>query len=429
LLAPADRWYEPIMAWTVVGGERAGLVATSVVALLLGCTSDSGQGGATDAASITAAVDTTTTDPSTTAEPEPTTTAPAGLCGNGVLDPGEACDDGNLDNSDACLNDCTQAVCGDGFVQLGVEECDDGNQQDDDGCTNACVVGEVQLCGNGVLDPGEECDDGNTFDDDNCLSTCVPYSCGDGVTHAVFEECDDGNDDDGDACVGCLHATCGDGYLHVGVEACDDGNLDNTDDCLVTCAAASCGDAFVHKTDEACDDGVNDGSYGGCEPGCLALAPRCGDGELQPEFETCDDGNTIAGDGCDDLCQQELPPECLGYVELAEADRSVTFNDGPGKVTKCDKQLGDHWYRFVTPAGVMLPSNAPKPFACGTDAPGWMLGVHPTEEEGVVERQVCFAWDTDCDWQTTIQVRNCGAYFVYKLANPPEECLRYCGTE
>src|SRR5690606_4315835 len=109
----------------------------------------------------------------------------------------------------------------------------------------------------------------------------------DGFVHAVFEECDDGNDADDDDCVGCLHAVCGDGYLHAGVEACDDGNPDNGDDCLSTCELATCGDGFVHKGDEVCDDGINDGSYGGCQPGCAALGPHCGDGVLDPDWETC----------------------------------------------------------------------------------------------------------------------------------------------
>lgn len=47
------------------------------------------------------------------------------FCGNGVVDSGEDCDDGNSDNTDDCLNDCTNARCGDGFVHSGVEECDD----------------------------------------------------------------------------------------------------------------------------------------------------------------------------------------------------------------------------------------------------------------------------------------------------------------
>ena len=38
----------------------------------------------------------------------------------------EQCDEGNAnDESSACLPDCAAAVCGDGYVQFGVEECDD----------------------------------------------------------------------------------------------------------------------------------------------------------------------------------------------------------------------------------------------------------------------------------------------------------------
>ena len=36
---------------------------------------------------------------------------------DGVLDEGERCDDGNDDETDACLNNCTPARCGDGVVR------------------------------------------------------------------------------------------------------------------------------------------------------------------------------------------------------------------------------------------------------------------------------------------------------------------------
>ena len=61
-------------------------------------------------------------------------------CGNGVLDPGEACDDGNQNNTDGCLDatslggTCQLASCGDGFVYAGVEGCDDGNGNNADDC-------------------------------------------------------------------------------------------------------------------------------------------------------------------------------------------------------------------------------------------------------------------------------------------------------
>jgi cysteine-rich repeat protein len=60
-----------------------------------------------------------------------------GLCGNGRVDVGEACDDGNLASGDGCRADCLKIeVCGDGELDAG-EACDDGNDNAADGC-DAC---------------------------------------------------------------------------------------------------------------------------------------------------------------------------------------------------------------------------------------------------------------------------------------------------
>src|SRR4030042_4391531 len=45
------------------------------------------------------------------------------VCGNTVVETGEECDDGNSNNTDSCLNNCTDAACGDGYVRGGVEQC------------------------------------------------------------------------------------------------------------------------------------------------------------------------------------------------------------------------------------------------------------------------------------------------------------------
>ena len=61
-----------------------------------------------------------------------------GLCGNGHLDVGEACDDGNQVSGDGCRGDCLKIeVCGDGQLDQG-EACDDGNHNAADGC-DMCV--------------------------------------------------------------------------------------------------------------------------------------------------------------------------------------------------------------------------------------------------------------------------------------------------
>lgn len=63
-------------------------------------------------------------------------------CGDGLLDPGESCDEGatNSDTrADACRTDCQPARCGDGTGDAG-EACDDGNDYGGDGCDPLCVT-------------------------------------------------------------------------------------------------------------------------------------------------------------------------------------------------------------------------------------------------------------------------------------------------
>ena len=66
----------------------------------------------------------------------------ARACGDALVNAaaGEACDDGNVDDTDACLVGCIAATCGDGKIQAGVEDCDDGNRAPLDGCDAACLV-------------------------------------------------------------------------------------------------------------------------------------------------------------------------------------------------------------------------------------------------------------------------------------------------
>lgn len=66
---------------------------------------------------------------------------PAPMCGDGAIDPGEDCDDGNTVDGDACPADCL-ARCGDGVVTA-PESCDDGNEQPGDGCYRCANPGQV----------------------------------------------------------------------------------------------------------------------------------------------------------------------------------------------------------------------------------------------------------------------------------------------
>jgi cysteine-rich repeat protein len=176
-------------------------------------------------------------------------------CGDGVVQAGEECDDGNALNTDACSNACTTPECGDGIVQAG-EECDDGNAVNADACSNACTTPE---CGDGIVQSGEECDDGNGVNADVCSNACTTPECGDGIVQ-TGEQCDDGNVVPNDACTDLCHLPrCGDGILHPG-EQCDDGNGIEGDGCTAACEPGELcldqvdndGDGFIDCDDPEC---------------------------------------------------------------------------------------------------------------------------------------------------------------------------------
>jgi len=144
------------------------------------------------------------------------------LCGNGRLDAGELCDDGNQIDEDACTAICRPARCGDGAIELSVEQCDGTNIPVDTTCASlgygtgpagrnipACTADHCQFdvsvcgarftptpvlptatptvtrtptpspsptptfdegaCGNGLLEPGETCT--------TCPADCAPAAC------------------------------------------------------------------------------------------------------------------------------------------------------------------------------------------------------------------------------------------------------------
>lgn len=279
---------------------------------------------------------TTTGDPGTTGEPDP-----SAVCGDGMVEGDEACDDAELNGVSGmsdCLADCTFTVCGDGFLGLpGTEECDQGDENADDAaCTASCAIA---VCGDELVGPGESCDDG-AKGSDVCTPACALASCGDGIIQAG-EDCDDENDISTDACINCVAASCGDGVVEAGEEQCDDGagNASEpivcaygvTDDACTYCAASSCsveqgitsfcGDGEIQAVSgESCDDGAGNTNsaptcaYGVEEDDCtycdatscsteVGNTSYCGDGVLQAaQGEQCDDGDNVQGNGCNADC-------------------------------------------------------------------------------------------------------------------------------
>ena len=120
-------------------------------------------------------------------------TAAGSCCGNGTLDHGEECDDGNTTGGDGCSPQCiveadyvcpvagqpcvSTVVCGDGRIS-GSEQCDDGVNLSTYGMTTGCAPGcrMPPYCGDGNVDAafGEGCDLGasNGQPGQNCDSNC-----------------------------------------------------------------------------------------------------------------------------------------------------------------------------------------------------------------------------------------------------------------
>jgi cysteine-rich repeat protein len=170
------------------------------------------------------------------------------VCGNGILQAGEQCDDGNTTTGDGCSSTCTIGipVCGNGILQAG-EQCDDGNTTTGDGCSSTCTIG-IPVCGNGILQSGEACDDHNRTSGDGCSATCnIEIAvCGDGLRQSS-EACDDGNKTGGDGCSATCTvevAVCGNGVREFG-EGCDDRNVAAGDGCSATCVVEANPDAPV----------------------------------------------------------------------------------------------------------------------------------------------------------------------------------------
>ena len=196
-------------------------------------------------------------------------------CGNGTLDPGEECDDGNTDDTDACPSTCRNATCGDGFVWAGAEECDDGNALPGDGCETDCTW---------TCETAAECDDGEAC---NGAETCTGHVCAAGTPPAEETPCTPPGGGAG-VCRGgvCAAVACGNGRVDPG-EECDDGNTDNTDACLSTCRNATCGDGFVWAGHEACDGDPARSCTSSCGTSGTQTCDACTWSACVPPAEVC----------------------------------------------------------------------------------------------------------------------------------------------
>ncbi len=295
------------------------------------------------------------------------------VCGDGVVSPGEQCDEGasNSDvDPDACRTDCRHAYCGDGVVDAS-ELCDGANLGGSDCAGEGFTGGELRCapdctldtslcstCGNGVREPGEACD-GLDVGGANCSSetgmqhglvTCAGdctlntsgcHTCGNGVIEGS-ETCE-GTDLGGETCEGlgyaygtlrcdpvsCVydesfcHSICGNGVSEPG-EDCDGADLLGE-----TCASQGMVGGQLSCTGWCTFD------LGGCT--------QCGDGVRDPE-EECDTAD-LGGQDCASLtggamtgmldCTAECRLDTSGCLAPASCGDGVV-DTGAGSGEQCD---------------------------------------------------------------------------------------------
>ena len=241
---------------------------------------------------------------------------------------------------DRGVMDMFRGQCGNGLVESG-EGCDDGNQVAGDGCNSVCQIEE--LCGNGQIDDGEDCDEmsadcvqcsvvatdvsrGGTFPGTFAPRSLDKYQFRirrDGFVEMQAFTGDDLCDDDLEISViridrpGRRDEVVADSDSGVGVcpalryffltgvyevVLSEASNLGSEGYTFAIQFEGICGDGTVN-VDESCDDG-NTNSGDGCDAECH-FETRCGDGQTQG-LEECDDGNLSNGDGCDRGCTLEV---------------------------------------------------------------------------------------------------------------------------
>ncbi|MBK6517908.1 MAG: DUF4215 domain-containing protein [Polyangiaceae bacterium] len=364
------------------------------------------------------------------------------VCGNGSLEQGEGCDDGNTNSGDGCNSQClieltfpctTSPTCESEF-------CDSNNTCacDDDGDCLASQTCDLASnpnqcispgCGNGVLEAGEGCDDSNTTSGDGCNSVCLielTFPCITS-TACASEFCDPAGNlcacDDFSDCPGtelcntlpapnvCVLPGCGNGVFEPATEACEDGNTTPGDGCNGVCLkeigqpcalSGECASAFCDPADGtcACDTDADCAAGEQCN---TALDPNecvptgCGNGILAAS-EGCDDGNTTSGDGCNSQCLIELTFPCAGVSE----DCASAFCDPANNTCACDNDAD-------CPNGELC-DEAPAPNDCVVSICGDGL---------ITGAEECDDGDTDagdgCD-------DTCGVEPGWTCLNEPSQC-------
>ncbi|KAL9962337.1 hypothetical protein ACROYT_G031431 [Oculina patagonica] len=119
------------------------------------------------------------------------------------------------------------------------------------------------------------------------------------------------------------------------------------------------------------------------------------------------------------------PTECKHYSVLSEPERHQNY----GRGNNSDSSLIPGWYRFQSTYYTKMLNRCIPHHRCLTDITGWLNSTHPSLEDGIVTREVCFHGYYDCCYRRVqIRVRECDGFYVYELKPSPAGKFRYCAA-
>jgi hypothetical protein len=243
------------------------------------------------------------------------------VCGNGIVEVPEDCDDGNTTNQDACPQNCAQGI------ESGEAACADNTDNDLDSlvdCADSDCDNTIVCDGGGNEANCNDCqdEDGDGFfdcEDIDCAAD--PLCTGGAPAEDSCAGCTDGRDNDGNGFVDCLDFACGQNSTTPDITnvcpvendevTCNNG-IDDDDDGFTDCDDFSCGGATVcggapENNDAACSDGIsNDGdNFIDCADFDCSQNPNVTVCNGTPE-----DNNTACTDGIDN--------DFNGFIDCAD---------------------------------------------------------------------------------------------------------------
>ncbi len=256
-----------------------------------------------------------------------TTGAEGRRCGNGILDPGEVCDDHNFDDGDCCDSTCS-------VQQPAGAACDDGNP-----CTTNACDGQARCAVVTTLPDDTPCDDGFFCDGpDRCVSgTCVSTGA---------NPCAGGAE-----CARICNET---------LRKCADSSFTSCTDDGVPCTTDHCDGAgqCVHTPTPAGGDCPDDGhacTWDYCDAGGTCIhPPKTANIMCRPNTLPCDVAEYCDGVGPDCPTDVALPPGSRSRLcpPCETCDEAGLCAPAPQSTPLCARSVVDGRARLVVQANL-----------------------------------------------------------------------------